>query len=136
MLKLSLDQERKTNQKSLLLQYWYGFIQKCSLSLYDTGIFWKTSTLSYLEKQAHGKTKNIMQQNKNKYDPAMMPWFFYYSDFFNALWILGLDFSFCKCAILTCCRLVKRISWNEGALCGGGTFVTKLYPSLKLYLVF
>ena len=117
-------------------RYWYGFIQKCSLSLCDTGIFWETSTLAYLEKQAHRKTKNIMQQNKKKYDPAMMPRFFYYSDFFNGLLILGLDFSFYKCAILTCRRSVKRISWNEGVLCGGGTFVTKLCPSLKLYLVF
>ena len=70
-------------------------------------------TLAYLEKQAHQKTNNIMQQNKKKYDPAMMPRLLHYSDFLNGSLILGLDLSFYKCAILTCRRSVKRISWNK-----------------------
>ena len=115
-------------------RYWYGFIQKCSLSLCDTGIFWETSTLAYLEKQAHRKTKNIMQQNKKKYDPAMMPRFFYYSDFFNGLLILGLDFSFYKCAILTCRRSVKRISWNK--IVQRWHFCDKTLPFSKTILSF
>ena len=70
-------------------------------------------TLAYLEKQAHQKTNNIMQQNKKRYDSARMPRFLHYSNFLNGRLILGLDLSFYKCAILTCRRSVKRISWNK-----------------------
>ena len=74
-------------------------------------------TLAYLEKQAHQKTNNIMQQNKKRYDSARMPRFLHYSNFLNGRLILGLDLSFYKCAILTCRRSVKRISWNKVLLC-------------------
>ena len=70
-------------------------------------------TLAYLEKQAHQKTNNKMQQNKKRYDSARMPRFLHYSNFLNGRLILGLDLSFYKCAILTCRRSVKRISWNK-----------------------
>ena len=70
-------------------------------------------TLAYLEKQAHQKTNNILQQNKKRYDSARMPRFLHYSNFLNGRLILGLDLSFYKCAILTCRRSVKRISWNK-----------------------
>ena len=53
-------------------------------------------------------------------------------------WLLnfGSGLFFLQCAILTCRRSVKRISWNKVVLCVGGTFVTRLCPSLKLDLGF
>ena len=52
-----------------------------------------------------------------KYDHAIMLWFLHYSNFFNGFLTMGLDSSFHKCAILTCRRSVKRISWNKVVLC-------------------
>ena len=52
-----------------------------------------------------------------QYDHAIMLWFLHYLNFFNGFLTLGLDSSFHKCAILTCRRSVKRISWNKVFLC-------------------
>ena len=89
--------------------------------------------LAYVEKQIK------MQQNKTKCsrtrknDPAIMPRLFYYSNFFNGFLTLGLDSSFNKCALLTCRRLVKRISWNKFVLLH---FCDKTLPFSKTILGF
>ena len=52
-----------------------------------------------------------------KYDATIILRFLCYSDFFIGFLTLGPDSSFYKCAILTCRRSVKRISWNKVSLC-------------------
>ena len=52
-----------------------------------------------------------------KYDATIILRFLCYSDFFIGFLTLGPDSSFYKCAILTCRRSVKRISWNKVLLC-------------------
>ena len=80
------------------------------------------------------KLNFIWRHMSNRLDGWFMH-FHYYSLFFKWLLFLDWDSSFYKCAILTCRRSVKRISWNKIGLPTSGTFVTKLCPSLKLMYV-
>ena len=127
MYRLTVSQATKANQKSFLIkmletfvklekQFQKTFVNKWTSRRELTWSLLDTYIWHILRNNSFGKQTRKCSRTR-KYDATIILRFLCYSDFFIGFLTLGPDSSFYKCAILTCRRSVKRISWNKVLLC-------------------